>query len=437
MEALLLIIGELLVFAIYPFLSVIFGIVAAILEAVVTFFIMIFQALFEAKRDKKTEQKTPDQAPAPIKRKRRKYLHWIAVPLVFVGVAVVTINYLAFDAAVGLALGQIEKRTDYEIEYTGASGDIFTGQLTIRDLEIRDRTGLRDTGLMMGFAENLEIDVNMWTLLSRDVVIEKLVLNDAVGTIVLPPKREKQNTDRSQRDGEPRRKRGFTVNDLAFSDISIIAIGADQKSHSLQIAQATSQPFRSHMAVFDLFLRSNLDANVNDVPLVVRTTVLSEYGRRTEWRFDDVPVTTAASFVDRAPFTWLNGGTISAHVQDEWDLTDDYIDMDWQLDLKDTKIDAPDDAGRTQRLVISVLDKVVEDRGGNASLGFQMRFDQDGLRNGATTDMTVFWDALLDGVIKAISDNLGERAEETEERINTLGDRIKGIFQSDDQIAPE
>ncbi|WP_208348205.1 hypothetical protein [Pseudaestuariivita rosea] len=425
MEALLLIISELLFIAIYPFVAFVGGIIAAIFEAVLTFFAMLLRPLFERNRKKQTNPKT---SPVRPKRKGRKYLHWIAAPLIFVGAVIVALNYLFFEPALSFALDQIEDRTSYDIEFTAASGDIFTGRLAISGFEIRDQAG-REAGLMLGSASDFEIDVNMWTLLSRDVVLEKLVLNDAVGTIILPPESESQNENRPEQDAEPRRKRGFVVENLAFSDIEVLAVTADQTSHSLQIIQATSQPFRSRMAVFDLFFRSNMNATVDGVPLVVSTETISDNGRRTVWRFDDFPVTAAAVFVDRAPFTWLNGGTISANVQDAWDLSDQYIDMDWRLDLKDTDIAAPPEAGRTQRLMIAALDRVVEQRDGNASLGFQMRFDQDGLRNGATGDMTVFWDALVAGVTKAISDNLGERAEETQDRLNGIGNRIRDIFQ--------
>ena len=59
----------------------------------------------------------------------------------------------------------------------------------------------------------------------------------------------------------------------------------------------------------------------------------------------------------KAPLTWLEGGRVTAKVEDRWSLSDDEIDMDWLFELDGISVKAPEGAGGAERLLAGGLAK--------------------------------------------------------------------------------
>jgi hypothetical protein len=71
------------------------------------------------------------------------------------------------------------------------------------------------------------------------------------------------------------------VANLRINDMNIDIETVDRPSVTLQILDASSEHFRSRNAAFDFFFRTNLDARVDRVPLIVKTEAVIGQSLRT------------------------------------------------------------------------------------------------------------------------------------------------------------
>ncbi len=419
MEALLIILANLLFAAIAPALAIAAGLLAAIVEVIVAVFAGLISLIFGGK-----SPKPQAKAALPVaKRKRGRWLHGIAVVAGVVAGAVLVVNFFFFQPTLRFALGKIGERTGYDVAFEAARGNLLTGTLAMDGVRVTRDTG---EGLAMDVTvDAFAVDAQMTSLLSPIVTISSLEVSGVGGSIAPGPKVEGDTARTS--DGEAE-KRDFVVADARLSGIDLEIAPPGKRPHHVELITASAAPFRSRSALFDLFFRSNLQARIDGIPLVVQTEVIAEPGRRTLWAFEDVPVATLAALTDRAPISWLQEGRVTARVEDEWRLDDTEIDMDWQIVFSDVGVGAPRGAGMAEALLAEALARSVNDKRGDADLSFTMRFDREGLEAGGSNDLGVFWEALKAGVAQSMADRVSAPIEDAEDRINELEDRLRGLF---------
>ncbi|MGB3313224.1 MAG: hypothetical protein WBB85_02335 [Albidovulum sp.] len=111
------------------------------------------------------------------------------------------------------------------------------------------------------------LDIDILSLLWSVPTIEDVALRQVTGDLVLPLKAESDTDDPAT--GKPRRD--FIVELGRFEALDLTVAQGDKPSHRIEIARASVEPFRSRMAVFDVFFRSNLGARIDRVPLSVVT----------------------------------------------------------------------------------------------------------------------------------------------------------------------
>ena len=63
--------------------------------------------------------------------------------------------------------------------------------------------------------------------------------------------------------------------------------------------------------------------------------------------------------------SWLSGGTVTARVEDEWDLTETRIDMDWRLVLDRVQAGPPAGAGAAEAVLARALGSALDRAGGS------------------------------------------------------------------------
>jgi hypothetical protein len=283
----------------------------------------------------------------------------------------------AIDPMLRFALGQVEAKTGYAVTYARASGNLQTGQLELAGAGVSRHA---DEGLTMELQiEGFSLDLALLSLLSGTPRIEDLAVSGVSGTIVTPPKNEGQVANKP--------RRSFTVEAGRFDRIDLSVGHQQANAHRIEIASADETPFRSDMALFDLFFRSNLDGRIDGVPLRIATNVIAGNGRSTEWAFDTAPAATLAGLTERAPLNWLSEGTISTHVTDEWRLDDRAVSMNWSIALDGVRVAAPAGAGVAQRVTAGALAKAAAAQGGSAPFDFTLTLDKERLETSSSGDL--------------------------------------------------
>jgi hypothetical protein len=407
-EGLVIVIAELLLAFLAPAFAVLGAFLAALAELVTGLVAL-------ARRGRTVPRATP---PRPPRRWPRRLLHGAAALGALAGVAVLTVNLFFLDPALRWTLARVEARTGYAVDYATARGNLFTGRLAMTGARVTREAG---PGIGMDVAaERVAIDVALPSLLIGTATLENLDLAGLTGRIAKP---QRPGTATCETEA-PRPRRDFVVERARIERIDLEVAGGGERPHRVEIATASAEPFRSRTALFDLLFRSNLDARINGIPLLVETAVISDRGRQTRWAFEEVPVATLADLTDRAPVSWLSGGTVTATVEDRWDLTETDIDMDWRIAVDGVAAASPDSAGATERLLAEAFARALAGTDGKAEFAFTLTLDREGLAAAGSDDLTALWDALRDGMAGAIAASFDAQVGEVREGIDGFRDRL-------------
>lgn len=432
MEALVLIFAEILLACLAPLLALAGAMAALALEAVLGLLALIFGGVFEVWRDSRRaarEAGGAEVAKAPRKPLiPRKYVHWAAGLLVTLGAVGVLASFLFMQPILRYVMDTASAKAGAEITFERSEGTLLTGDVTLHGI-----TAKRDAPEGLGFdlaIARIEAEVDVLTLLSRTPVIS-LAKVEGVSGSVSPPKRDKDKPKK-----EKKEKRPFVITEVDVKNVALEVRPKGAEPYPLVIEVAQVAPFRSSIALFSLLFRSNMVAEIAGQELRVETARVTEYGRETRWLFEDVEAEKIRLLVPKAPLTWLSGGRLSVRVIDKWSLSDDWIDMDWQIVFDGVRVQVPSEAGTAEKLLGGALAKVVEKQGGDADFRYRLKLDKDEIKTLRSGDMDQFWDTVLGGFLKtgakgAAEESLPDDAPE-EEKPGTL-DKLKGLLKKKDK----
>ncbi len=425
MEALVLIFAEIIIACLAPLLGIVGAVIGAMLELLGLLLGGAFGAWSEGRRARREDDaaKTPQKAP----RKPlipRKVLHWVAGGFAALGVVGILATFVFLQPILRTVMQTASDRTGVQVEFEQASGTLLLGQVALDGITIR-----RESAEGLGFdlkVERAEADVDLWSLLSAEPRI-KLAAAEGVTGYVSPPKPDK---DKPKLD---KKRRPFRADKVQITGVDIEVRPKDGPTYELEIPRAVVAPFRSQLALFDLLFRSNMEAKIAGQTLSVSTREVTEFGRETYWRFEEVDAAQLGLIVPKAPLTWLDAGKVSVRVDDRWSLSEDWIEMDWDIRAEGLDVSLPADAGAAEKFLGNAFAKAVRAKGGDANIQYEMRLtkeDIDALRQG---DISYFWDTVLSGFIgsKVRTPQDDTDGEAGEDKVKRALDKMKGLFNKD------
>lgn len=415
MEGLVILVAEFLMFLLAPLFTALAAFFVGVLE--------LLAAVLGLALNRAGGPRTKANAP-PRPRRSWRWLHVLAGLGAVALAGVTAVSFLFLDPALRWGLARVEARTGYAVTYDMARANLLTGTLALTGLRVT-RQGPPGLGMDVGI-ERVAADVDMPSLLFGTATLEDLDLAGVTGRIVTPPEADPEAHPEAGRPAPTARKprRDFIVERARIARVDLQIDPVDKRPHRIEIITASAEPFRSRTALFDLMFRSNLDARINGIPLLVETAVISDQGRRTSWAFEAAPVAMLADLTGRAPVRWLTGGTVTARVEDEWDLTETVIDMDWRIAFDGVTAAAPDGAGRAERLMAATLSRALARRDGSADFGFSLSLDRAGLAAAGSDDLGALWDALRDGLADAIAKAIDASTEDVRDGIEGIRGRL-------------
>lgn len=424
MEALVLIFAEILIACLAPLFGLIGMAFGVLLELMAALFGGIFSSWLE--RRKKSEADTKKSPRKPLIP--RKVIHWSAGIAGLIGVLGLIASFVLFQPLLRYVMTAAADKANATIAYERAEGVLLTGNVALYGIHM---TRENETGLAFDLqVGEARADVDIWSLLSNRPVIELGQVKNVTGHIS-PPKRDK--------DKPKKKRRPFKVQVMQAAEIDLEIRPKEGPSYTLVIPHAEVAPFNSSTALFDLLFRSNMQAEIAGQPLQVETRKITELGRETYWRFENIEAEKLKLLVPRAPLTWLNGGTLNVRVDDRWSLSEDWVEMDWNVGLVGVSATPPAQAGTREALLAKGLGRILEAKDGTAEFSYKLSLSQQDIESLRSGNLEQFWDVVLSGFIKPGSlenDKETQKIPDEGESGDTdkpgVLDRLKGLWDKDD-----
>ncbi len=407
MEALALIIGEIVFAILAPFVAIVLEVIGAVVGAIAG---ALGRGSGEAVASSRVAR---------------------GIAIILAGLAglmltcVVVANYLFFDETVDFVLGQVEKRTGIVTECEEIEGSLLTGQVSLRDCDIRRGSHPRST-FELAVAE-VDIDLRITSMFGT-ATLDSARVTGLNGWA---------RTNRQQAQGDEARvkpRRNFEVRDLRVSDVRVSVAGTNPDGNDFEMPVAIGEleirPLRSRFALFDVLFRANGSGTLAGAPFRISTVEIPD-GRRTEWRAENVPVASFGSMVG-GTLAWFSSGTVDVYIDDEWERSDaTAIDLDWRLDFSGLEVAPPPGTGPVARFVTAPLTRFVNGFDGSFPLEFALVLNENQFEYRSSLSAAGVWTAVGGAVNNALSllgfdlDSAKRTGENLKEGAKSILDRVR------------
>lgn len=430
MELIIILLGEFLLFPVIAAIGAFANLVAGLLG--LTF--ELAHLTTSATGKKKPQIPTP-AAVSPKRKFPFRVLARIAgVSVLVVLGALVAVNTFLFEPTARFIASKVEDKTKVEISFSSVSGDLFSGRLKMDELRVqRDNHAQLDFDIVV---QSTNLDIDIFSLLSNPIALESLAVDGVKGAIWHKAEQKDESQNRSAANGksdlEPKKenrteknsptrrleaKKAFVINNLAINDIELEVRKNATEPLDLVLNQIQSAPFRSNYAVFDTFFRSNIDGSLSGHEITISTEE-TEYGRKTRWKLDNLPVSLIKNYVQKAPFSWFRSGTIDISVEDEWQHRENAeIEMDWNMLLKGVVVEAPENASVISKALAHPFVTYINEREDEVDLRFSLVMNEEQFENTLSLDAAGLWDSAIDALSKKISDLAGTKKEKIKQGV--------------------
>jgi hypothetical protein len=406
----------------------VFGLIGAVVGAVFEGILLLFGGVFAEYVDVRRKRKAEATNRPLVERKSiipRKVVHWVAGTCSLVGVLGIAASYVFFQPILRYVMDVASEKAGMSVVYAQASGSLLGGHVVLEGLEL---SRVHETGLAFDLEiERAEADVSLVSLIGGTPILILGKVDGTTGTITPPlPKEEKK--------GLPKRPRPFQAELFAIENVDLQITPRGEEPFSVLVESAQMAPFRSRLAVFDLLFRSNMTAEIAGRLLIVDTKKITENGRETHWKFEDIDAAQLKRILPKAPLTWVDDGRITVTVSDKWSLSDDFIEMDWRIATTSMRTSVPEEAGIAERTLAAGLRKYVEKFGGDVDFQYRLELAPEEMAQLRDGNLDLFWQKVLSGIVRG--DVVQSEAQNaTEEAVDEDGpkviERLKSIFKRD------
>lgn len=405
MEAIFLIIGELVFAILAPFVTIFVEAVGAAISAML--------ALLTGR--------SPEQFFSS--RLARLIALTLAALAGLVVALVLVINFFFFEYSVRFVLGKVESRTAIVTDCEEVDGFLLFGQVSLVNCSIRRPIHPSSTFELV--VAEVDVDLRITSMLGTATLDTARVVGLS-GWI---------QADRNQAAGETggdkeRPRREFEIKNLLVSDVRLKLSGINPDGNRFDVPigidRLEVEPLRSRLALFDLLFRSNAAGTLDGAPFQLSSSGMPD-GRQTEWRAEKVPIASFGSMTGGI-LSWFSSGSVNIYVDDEWQRSDTTtIDMDWRLRFSDIEVAPPPGTGAVTRFVTAPLTRYVNSFDGDFPLEFAMVLNENQFEYQSSLAAAGVWSAVGEAADNAMS-VIGIDLNSTDGTGETLRESMKSIL---------
>lgn len=307
--------------------------------------------------------------PSRLLRWWRRLVWTLTGVLGFVLTALVFVNLVLYEPGLRLLLDQVERSSGVDVCFERGSGNIFTGEVHLEGVTVRHRNGA-DVALSI---DSLDIDIAMLRVFAGETPIESLQLHGVRGAIV---------RNKIQGDGQPP-GRGFVIERLVVDDLAIEfedLAGGPVRVLPLAIDHLEVTPLRSRLAVVDLLCHTRAAGRARGSRFSAATGA---------WKVDGVALDGVGGPRLGAASKWLRGGALDVGVTCR-DPDADPLVLGLDVGLSAFQLVPPADLGR--RTIAQKLTAAVAGLGPRIDLEFKLEIGRRRLDGAASAAHAGLWD---------------------------------------------
>ncbi|MCP5049850.1 MAG: hypothetical protein GY940_21960 [bacterium] len=351
--------------------------------------------------------------------KKPKWLRRLTVILTgvfaFIFLGIVIIQLFFFEPAVQWALGQVEARKGIRVTFDSAEGSLFSGTLRMKGVKLERGNHSRSQFDLE--ARDVSLDIDMTALLVFRTRLEDLRVSGLRGEF--------------RRVGGSKRLKplkSFVIENFVLDDMRLrITRGAGEGNPvttNLEISRLESAVFRSKLSIYDLLFRSEGRGILQDSSFLIERTGVSRAGSgESRWYVEAFPLELMGAYMG-GPMALISEGSIELEVKNRWQGGDKPgVEMDWDLVIRNVKARVPDNyspggiIGKMAAPVAAFINRHSKE----FELRFRLEFEEEAFRHVDSLDGAGVWKAAR----KAVAKELLRQAVINKDRLKDLGK--KGI----------
>ncbi len=406
MDALFVIVAELLIVPLILWALLILELTIGVLASVV--------AIFAGRR-------SPSEALEERWRAVRRRLLW---SLILMTSGLMLADLLFFESFVHLALSSIDERDDIELRYAHAEGSFILGRIEFDDIELSARRGDPDDpdDRYSFVARELVIDIDTRALLTLNFRVEELALEGVRGEL----DRLRATDPQTRKTGGAAQAlaRNFTLERLHVGTTTLVLRdhtksdpdhpGDRPPTVTLTLDELDAGPLRSEAPIFDLLYRTRGTGSLDGHPFVLRTAETDGVPSSTiELR--DIPLEALGASLEARAGLRASGTAdlvLDNRYRGEEGGAGASVEIRAEVTLHDLELQVGPDAGIRAKLMLDMATGVLEQLGADFPLAFSIEVEERelaGLRSVATS-------GIPERVADAIADALQAQLREAKSR---------------------
>lgn len=337
----------------------------------------------------------------------------ILYALLAMAIGIPLANHLLFAPAMRLVMAFAERRSQIATTFETASGDLFAGTLRLGGVSARRQFNLNDgladeRGNFDLKAGRVSAQIDMTTLMDSTALLKSLSVENAGGTFrQREPRRIFFSRDNG---GQIRGMRKFHVERLELRQIEVAFWNKNGDPVSISLKTVATPAFRSDYALFDMLLRSDVAGQLNGRDFTF--SVRSSDGRPiSQWRMPNQDAAAISRLITQQPVGWFAQGSLSLDVDHRWQQGQrPAFRSDWALRLRDLNTQMPKaESGWDMILAQDVMD-YIKAKGGDVDLRFSTDMDESRFENISWLDVYQLWTPLMGLMETAIAGGSDEDA---------------------------
>ncbi len=424
MEAIALLIGELVFLILAPMIAVI----AEAIVSLVSGLLALLSTIFGRKAQEDSTGSSAhevQQSPPPTRTAKAATV----VSRVFAALAVLAftivlaVHFFFFEQGVRFAFEQVEDRAGISANCAEIDGSLLAGRVTLGQCSMQRLQ--HSTSSFDLSVESLTLDLDVLSMFGT-ATIETAELEGLSGWI----RSDRSEAPEEAAEDEERPRRQFVIENLDVSDVELKIAGWNPDGNAFDIPVTIERvrisPLRSYLALFDVLFRSNASGTLDGAPFSLSTTA-TEDGRRTAWRAKQVPVASLGAMTGGL-LSWFDAGTVDVFVDDEWQKNNaTSIDMDWRLHFSDVSVAPPPGTSLTVEFVTGPLTRYVNSKNGEFPLEFSLKLDESQFEYRSSLAAAGLWSA-VGGAVNNAGTLFGIQLDSAERTGEALKEGAKSIL---------
>ncbi|MFK8029756.1 MAG: hypothetical protein AB8G18_05920 [Gammaproteobacteria bacterium] len=402
MEAIVLIIGEIVFAVLAPFFLLIANLIGSVFSLIASFLLGSSYINTQTKEKQQTGTETTRDSVTASSTGKPQTLRFARLgAMVLTGLAVLTlagigiVNTFFFNDSVRYVFNKVQDRSGITTSCENIDGSVFAGKIDLRNCTIQ-RPSHSESSFDLRLAK-ISLDLKITSLFGT-AQLESAELDGLDGWV---KKTQKAANDSDSSEDVDKPRRAFVIDrlDVTNVDLNVSGVNPDGNPFSLPISieHIHSQPLRSRMALFDVLFRSNVSGSISDSPFDIVTSKIAS-GRKTEWRAPNIPVASLGAMAG-GPLSWFSEGTVEVFVVDEWEIDNSLtIDMDWRLKFSNIEVKAPQGTSKFKRIASAPLTRYVNGHNGDFPLEFSLVLNESQFESKSSLAAAGLWSAVGESI---------------------------------------